>query len=264
MKRGKHICNTLKEIRKQIAKENNIEYNPRECTHKGDCLGTCPACVSERMYLEKELSLRKSMGKAVSIIGISAGLTALTSCSGNTATKTADSSSENPLKTETITDATNENPNDTLQVEEEEFTPTGIVIDFRDDESAIPQQSSYEFIEPINDSAITEEDDIILGMIDGEHASFPGESEEFVKFVKDNLKYPEQARKDSVQGRVYVTCVIQKDGTVTEVKVLRGIGSGCDEEAVRVVKSMPKFIPAKQGGKVVSEQYNIPITFKLD
>jgi protein TonB len=66
-----------------------------------------------------------------------------------------------------------------------------------------------------------------------------------------------------VQGKVYVTFVVEVDGSITDVKVLRGIGSGCDDEAVRVVKSMPKWVPGKQRGVPVRVQFNLPINFKL-
>lgn len=79
----------------------------------------------------------------------------------------------------------------------------------------------------------------------------------------DNIKYPVEAKKTGIQGTVFVTFIIQENGAVTDVKVLRGIGGGCDEEAVRVVKMMPNWIPGKDKGKNVAVQYNLPIKFKL-
>lgn len=70
MYKGKHKCETLKSIRKQIADANEIPYEPRVCTHKGDCMGTCPACESEMRYIENQLNIRKMAGKAVKIIGL--------------------------------------------------------------------------------------------------------------------------------------------------------------------------------------------------
>lgn len=81
MRQGKEICNTLKTIRKQIADANEIKYEPKECHHEGDCAGSCPACEAEVRYLERELSLRRKLGKAVAVVGLSAGLAGLaTSC----------------------------------------------------------------------------------------------------------------------------------------------------------------------------------------
>ena len=83
------------------------------------------------------------------------------------------------------------------------------------------------------------------------------------KYISENLRYPEQAKADGIAGRVHVSFVIEKDGSVTDVEVKRGIGHGCDEEAVRVVKSMPRWTPGTLFGKTVRVQYNIPFVFKL-
>ena len=76
MKRGKRICETLKGIRREIAEANEIDYQPAECTHEGDCAGTCPKCESETRWLERQLRSRQALGKAVTI----AGLSAMSSC----------------------------------------------------------------------------------------------------------------------------------------------------------------------------------------
>ena len=94
--------------------------------------------------------------------------------------------------------------------------------------------------------------------------SFPGGQDGYRKFLIENIKYPEDAIKKSVTGTVFITFVVEKDGAVTHVKVLRGIGSGCDEEALRVVKMMPNWVPGEDKGKPVAVQYNLPIKFNLD
>jgi protein TonB len=71
------------------------------------------------------------------------------------------------------------------------------------------------------------------------------------------------AKESGIQGRVFVTFVVERDGSVTDVRVLRGIGGGCDEEAIRVVQNMPKWSPGKQRGKSVRVQYNLPVKFTL-
>jgi len=80
MSRGKSICSVLKTIRKQVADANEIEYEPRECHHQGDCRGTCPACEAEVRYIQQQLDIRRQLGKAVAVVGISAGLVALSGC----------------------------------------------------------------------------------------------------------------------------------------------------------------------------------------
>lgn len=96
-----------------------------------------------------------------------------------------------------------------------------------------------------------------------EAPSFPGGDESRVKFLMENIKYPQMARESGIAGTVYVTFVVERDGSVTDVKVLRGIGGGCDEEAVRVIQAMPKWNPGKQRGKPVRVQFNMPIKFTL-
>lgn len=92
---------------------------------------------------------------------------------------------------------------------------------------------------------------------------FPGGDEARMTYLRDNIKYPQIARESSISGTVYVTFVVEKDGRVTDIKILRGIGGGCDEEAVRVIKSMPRWNPGKQRGKPVRVQFNMPIKFSL-
>ena len=92
---------------------------------------------------------------------------------------------------------------------------------------------------------------------------YPGGLEAMYKFLNDNMKYPKKARKKRIQGKVYVQFVVDRDGSITNVEVLRGIGYGCDAEAVRVVKLMPKWKSGKQRGKFVKVRYKLPITFKL-
>lgn len=85
----------------------------------------------------------------------------------------------------------------------------------------------------------------------------------FYKYVADKLKYPPQARRMNIDGKVFVEFVINKDGSITDVRAVKGIGAGCDEEAVRVVQSAPAWTPGKQRGKPVRQKMVLPITFKL-
>jgi TonB family protein len=93
--------------------------------------------------------------------------------------------------------------------------------------------------------------------------SYPGGDEARIKFFTENIKYPQEARQKGITGTVFVTYIVEEDGSVTNVKILRGIGSGCDEEALRVVSLMPKWNPGMQRGKPVRTQFNIPIKFSL-
>lgn len=92
---------------------------------------------------------------------------------------------------------------------------------------------------------------------------FPGGQEAMFTYIGKELKYPEKAQEAGVEGVVYVSFVVEKDGSIGNPKVLRGIGYGCDEEAHRVVKGMPNWNPGKQRGEAVRVQYNLPIRYTL-
>lgn len=85
----------------------------------------------------------------------------------------------------------------------------------------------------------------------------------FYKFVSDNIRYPAQARRMNIEGKVFIEFVIDKDGTLNQLKIVKGIGAGCDEEAIRVVSLSPPWSPGKQRGKPVRQRMVLPIYFKL-
>jgi protein TonB len=92
---------------------------------------------------------------------------------------------------------------------------------------------------------------------------FPGGMGELMKYLAENIKYPPLAKESGIQGRVFINFVVEPNGSISNVKVLRGIGGGCDEEAVRVVSKMPNWKPGKQRGKAVRVSYNLPVKFTL-
>ena len=96
-----------------------------------------------------------------------------------------------------------------------------------------------------------------------EMPAFPGGEAKLMEYVAKNIKYPQIARETGIQGRVFVGFVVEPDGSISNVKLLRGLGGGCDEEAVRIVKSMPKWKPGKQHGKLVRVSYTLPVLFRL-
>lgn len=93
--------------------------------------------------------------------------------------------------------------------------------------------------------------------------SFKGGMQQFYVLMSDKLRYPKQAQRMGVEGKVYVQFVVEKDGSLTDLKVVKGIGAGCDEEALRAMKLMPNFIPARQGDVRVRIQMVMPIYFVL-
>lgn len=93
--------------------------------------------------------------------------------------------------------------------------------------------------------------------------SFEGGISEFYKFVGKHLKYPAQARRMGIEGKVYVHFVVSKEGSLSDIKVVKGIGAGCDEEVLRIINMSPKWNPGRQRGNPVRVRMMLPITFKL-
>ncbi len=102
----------------------------------------------------------------------------------------------------------------------------------------------------------------IMHVVD-EMPSFPGGQEKMSEYIAANLRYPKQAIENGIRGKVICSMVINKEGMVTDVKVLKGIGGGCDEEALRVLRAMPRWKPGKYQGKPANVFMNIPINFEL-
>jgi protein TonB len=140
-----------------------------------------------------------------------------------------------------------------------------------DDDEEIEEELEIEDMEvdeetEIQIEIVEEEEEILdeeIFTIVEKMPEFPGGTEKLFRYLGKNIEYPPMAKDAGIKGKVYVTFVIDKDGSIADVKVLRGIGGGCDEEAIRVVKGMPKWSPGKQRGKSVRVQYNLPINFIL-
>ena len=96
-----------------------------------------------------------------------------------------------------------------------------------------------------------------------EMPNFPGGMGECMKFLSKNIKYPTEAMEKEIQGRVIVQFIVEKDGSITEAKVVRGVDPALDKEALRVINSMPKWTPGKQAGEAVNVKYTVPIMFKI-
>ena len=146
-----------------------------------------------------------------------------------------------------------------IQVVEDDVEVEDIDINAEVDQDEIIEEYVYEAPE-IEDEEIVEEE---VFLVVEENPEFPGGPAKLLEYVQKNLKYPMMARESDIQGKVFVGFVVEKDGSISNVKVLRGIGGGCDEEAMRVIKSLPKWKPGKQRGKAVRVSYQIPVFFKL-
>ena len=96
-----------------------------------------------------------------------------------------------------------------------------------------------------------------------EMPAFPGGEGKLMEYVAKNIKYPQIARETGIQGRVFVGFVVEPDGKITNIEVAKGVGGGCSEEAVRVIKMMPNWIPGEAFGKKVRVTYTLPVNFRL-
>lgn len=134
-----------------------------------------------------------------------------------------------------------------------------IEIDVEDD-----MDTEVEDYVPVVEEEEEEEEVMQIFSVVEEMPSFPGGDPGRIKYLSENIQYPQMAKESGIQGTVYITFVVERDGSVTDVRILRGIGGGCDEEAIRVVKNMPRWAPGKQRGKPVRVQYNLPIKFQLN
>ena len=111
---------------------------------------------------------------------------------------------------------------------------------------------------------IEEESDEEFFMVVENMPEFPGGDAGLMKYIQNNVKYPPIAKEYNITGKVYVSFIVDKSGSVTDVKIVRGVDKSLDAEAVRVVKSLPKYKPGKQRGKAVRVMFTIPINFTLN
>lgn len=250
MARGKQTCKILKEIRRQIAEANDIEFATLECRYKGDCLGRCPKCEAEVRYLEQQLRARSLAGKAVSIAGISAGMILMSGCNG--------------------TSSSNQS-NETLQGEAMAPVEQVEAMDDFVEDGEVLIEGDIDIIK----TGETEYNELVVGEVDEESDPFVDENPEYpggisalMKFLSSNLKYPKEWDEACISGKVVAKLDVDRNGKVGNVEIIRctlpeDISEGAKNEVQRVVKLLPDFIPAQKNGKQVESYYILPISFKL-
>ena len=143
--------------------------------------------------------------------------------------------------------------------------PPPEVIEIVEDDVEIEEEIEIEDTESDEDEIIEieEEDDEEFFMVVENMPVFPGGDLGLMKYIQKNVRYPAIAKEYNITGKVYVSFIVDKSGNVTDVKVVRGVDKNLDAEAVRVVKSLPKYTPGKQRGKPVRVMFTIPINFTL-
>ena len=144
--------------------------------------------------------------------------------------------------------------------------PPPEVIEIVEDDIEIEDELEIEDTESDEDEEIEieEEDDDEFFMVVENMPEFPGGDLGLMKYIQKNVKYPAIAKEYNITGKVYVSFIVDKSGSVTNVKIVRGVDKNLDAEALRVVKSLPKYKPGKQRGKAVRVMFTIPINFTLN
>jgi protein TonB len=145
--------------------------------------------------------------------------------------------------------------------------PPPEVIEIVEDDVEIEDEIEIEDTESDEEEAteeIDEEDDEEFFMVVENMPEFPGGDLGLMKYIQKNVKYPAIAKEYNITGKVYVSFIVDRSGSVTNVKIVRGVDKNLDAEAMRVVKSLPKYKPGKQRGKAVRVMFTIPINFTLN
>lgn len=142
----------------------------------------------------------------------------------------------------------------------EEKVETRIEIKTEDDQSKVQQQT---YVPPAPPKPKVEEVTEEIFVVVEEKPLFPGGDQAMMKFLSDNIRYPVIAQENGIQGRVVCNFVVERDGSITDVQIVRGQDPSLDKEAVRVIQSMPRWKPGKQRGKAVRVRYTLPVVFRL-
>ena len=280
MKRGKRTCEILKDVRRKVAQENDIPLVERECTHEGDCRGTCPYCEAEVRYLERELSKRRALGKAVAVAGIAVSSMMMGACHSPKTPATSTGSEPEPTPVNTLSQAAEPSPEpagepanaptngnrpapapatkeEILRIVEDGLCVSTDVPVWGDDYEGIVEvddADEYPSWEPPGEP---------VSRFVEEYPEFPGGADSLQAFLAREIQYPPVAKNNGITGTVLVEFVVEKDGQVTNAKVKVPLFPECDKEAVLVVMSMPKWKPGRNMGKPVRCWYQVPVTFRL-
>ena len=279
MKRGKRTCEILKDVRRKIAQENDIPLVERECTHDGDCRGTCPYCESEVRYLERELSKRRALGKAVTVAGIAVSTMMMGACHSPKTPATPAGSESEPAPVNTLSQTAEPSPESSPEpAGEPANTPTsgkrpapapkGEILQIVEDGLCVSTDvPDFGEIDVTDDyEGFIETDDYYEKppmLFVEEMPEFPGGMDSLYAFLARKIQYPPIAKDNGITGTVLVEFVVEEDGRVTNAKVKVPLFPECDKEAVRGVMSMPKWKPGKNMGKPVRCYYQVPVTFRL-
>lgn len=272
-KQGKEVCRHLKEIRRGIAKENDIDLEIPECTFKGECRGTCPRCEAEVEYLEREIARRLSAGKAATVAGIAVTLAAMTGCGDGVSPRTigAEADEVSPqidgagcraACRQDVPDTTE--PLDAGNTTLHHATPKGDIVP-PPPKKALKRSSAKA-------ASASDEDTLfdtirMAGIIDNrtQTPQYSLGEQELFEEIRTLLHVPQVAKENNITGIVQVSITVEADDSVSNIHVVKDIGAGCGEEARRVVKSLSGgWKAARPEGEPVSATRIIDIEFPQD
>ena len=293
---GKNICHTLKTIRKQVAEANGIDYTPAPCHFDGDCSGTCPACEAEVQYIESQLGRLRLAGKAVKVAGLALGLTMVAGC--NSSPGTPPSAADKPTAANETSPTSQLNPqphaNPLVSAADEGAKPharhyhvrgkRGRVVKkgaAQADTTAIYMADSSGFALP--EVSVTSTPAKKIACYAGgipyyqriarnrNHVYLnPEISPRYKKgdvamrqFIENNIRLTPTMSAACGQFLVKVACVVERNGRLSAMRVIQSVDSLYDAEAIRVLKKMPRWRPARMEGKRVRSLVVIGVPFVL-
>ena len=293
---GKNICHTLKTIRKQVAEANGIDYTPAPCRFDGDCSGTCPACEAEVQYIESQLGRLRLAGKAVKVAGLALGLTMVAGC--NSSPGTPPSAADKPTAANETSPTSQPCPqphaNAPISATDEGAKPhakhhyvrgnNGRVVKkgaAQADTTAIYMADSSGFALP--EVSVTSTPAKKIACYAGgipyyqriarnrNHVYLnPEISPRYKKgdvamrqFIENNIRLTPTMSAACGQFLVKVACVVERNGRLSAMRVIQSVDSLYDAEAIRVLKKMPRWRPARMEGKRVRSLVVIGVPFVL-
>ena len=293
---GKNICHALKTIRKQVAEANGIDYTPAPCHFHGDCSGTCPACEAEVQYIESQLGRLRLAGKAVKVAGLALGLTMVAGCNSSPGTSppAADKSAAANETSPTSQPCPQPHANAPISATDEGAKPhakhhyvrgnNGRVVKkgaAQADTTAIYMADSSGFALPEVSVTSTPAKKITCyaGGIpyyqriarNRNHVYLNPEisprykkgDEAMRQFIADHIRITPHMSAACGQFKVKVACVVERNGRLSAMRVIQSVDSLYDAEAIRVLKKMPRWRPARMEGKRVRSLVVIGVPFVL-
>ena len=293
---GKNICAALKQVRKQVADANGIHYTPAPCRSDGDCSGTCPACEAEVQYIESQLGRLRLAGKAVKVAGLALGLTMVAGCNSSPGTPPSATDKSATANETSPTSQPNPQPhaNALVSTTDEGAKPhakhhyvrgnNGRVVKkgaAQADTTAIYMADSSGFALP--EVSVTSTPAKKIACYAGgipyyqriarnrNHVYLnPEISPRYKKgdvamrqFIENNIRLTPTMSAACGQFLVKVACVVERNGRLSAMRVIQSVDSLYDAEAIRVLKKMPRWRPARMEGKRVRSLVVIGVPFVL-